>query len=525
MSGFHRCAALVLALVTLAGGAFGTFGQAQAGSGTFVALLEYEPITLDPSIAYDVAAWNIFTQVYEGLVKPLPGTTDVGPGLALSWSTSVDGLTWTFNLRHGVVFHDGTPLTASAVKFSFERLLSINQGPAWMFSAISAVNVVNEFTVQIVLSYPYAPFLAALSQPMAAMIVSPGILSHETAGDQAQGWIYDHDAGTGPYKLDRWLHGQELVLVQFDGYWKGWQGDHFDSIIYRLVPEHASQQLLLEQGVAHASNTRDGLPLESLTQLGQSGKVVIYSTAGENVDMIGLNASRGPCANPLVRQAISYAMDRAGVATSLYFGHATQAAGPVPPTFWGFDGSAHVYRYDLIKARQLLIQAGYASGLTLQAITDENALRQREMQALASALDEIGVKVNIVTMTWPTEYEKLTNLDTAPDLYSFTWYSDYADPDDVIFPLYHSSQKGSAGFNLGWYGNGTVDQMLDKARNETDRALRVKDYAQIQKLIIEDAAAIWVVNPDTVFAVSAKIGGFIYTPFWSYNVYDMFLQK
>lgn len=496
-----------------------------AQSNAFVPLLEYEPITLDPSIAYDVAAWNVFTQVYEGLVKPLPGTTEPGPGLATSWESSEDGTRWVFHLRENVSFHDGTAFTAAAVKFSFDRLLEINQGPAWMFAAISSVNVLDDYTVEILLDHPYAPFLAALSQPMGAMIVSPGVLDHAQDGDLAQGWLYDHAAGTGPYTLDRWIHGQELVLTAFTDYWKGWEGDHFDSVIYRLVPEHASQRLLLEQGVAHASNTRDGLPLEALTQLEQSGSIVVYSTPGENVDMIGINTAKGPCTDPDVRRALSYAMDYAGVANSLYFGRATVASGPVPPTFWGFDGSANDYSYDLNMARQLLDKAGYAPGtLALEAITDENALRQREMQALASALDEVGVAVNIVTMTWPTEYATLTNLDTAPDLYSFTWYADYADPDDVIFPLFHSSQVGDGGFNLGWYSNPDVDRLLEEAQRETDQERRVALYSEIQTLLIEDAAAVWIVNPDAVFAINSSIEGFVYTPFWSYNVYDMYLK-
>lgn len=512
---------LLVAVMIVAGAALGVVGQ----SGAFVALLEYEPITLDPSIAYDVAAWNLFTQVYEGLVKPLPGTTTPGPGLALSWESSENATKWVFHLRQGVVFHDGAAFDASAVKFSFDRLRNINQGPAWMFAAISAVNVIDTYTVEIVLDHPYAPFLAALSQPMGAMIVSPGVMAHEKNGDLAQEWLYDHAAGTGPYKLDRWIHGQEFVLARFDGYRGGWEGDHFDTVIYRLVPEHASQRLLLEQGIAHASNTRDGLPLEALTQLGQAGNLNIYATAGENVDMIGINTAKGPCADPKVRQAISYAMDYAGVADNLYFGRATVAKGPVPPTFWGFDASANPYNYSLATARQLLAAAGHSSGLVLNAITDENALRQREMQTLASALDEIGVKVNIVTMTWPTEYAALTNQDTAPDLYSFTWYADYADPDDVIYPLFHSSQVGEGGFNLGWYSNPAVDNLLKEAQQETNRERRVGLYSQIQRILVEDAAAIWIVNPDAVFAVSSKVEGFVYTPFWSYNIYDMHLKR
>lgn len=511
---------LLIAVLLAAGVTLGAVAQSSA----FVALLEYEPITLDTSIAYDVAAWNVFTQVYEGLLKPLPGTTVPGPGLALSWESSDDGTVWTFRLRQGVLFHDGTPFDASAVKFSFDRLLQINQGPAWMFAAISAVNVIDTYTVEIVLKHPYTPFLAALSQPMGAMIVSPGILAHEKDGDLSQEWLYDHAAGTGPYKLDRWIRGQELVLVAFDEYWKGWEGDHFDTAIYRLVPEHASQRLLLEQGIAHASNTRDGLPLEALTQLSQSSNLKIYDTAGENVDMIGINTAKGPCADPKVRQALSYAMDYAGVADSLYFGRATVAKGPVPPTYWGFDASANPYRYDLAEARRLLNEAGHGSGLVLNAVTDENALRQREMQALASALEEIGVTVNIVTMTWPTLYATLTNLDTAPDLYSFTWYADYADPDDVIFPLFHSSQVGDGGFNLGWYSNLPLDSLLEEAKQETNRERRIELYSQIQRILVEDAAAIWIVNPDAVFAVNSNIEGFVYTPFWSYNIYDMHMQ-
>jgi peptide/nickel transport system substrate-binding protein len=315
-----------------------------------------------------------------------------------------------------------------------------------------------------------------------------------------------------------------MVLVRFDEYWGGWEGNHFDTAIYRLVPEHASQRLLLEQGIAHASNTRDGLPLEALTELEQSGNLEIYATAGENVDMIGINTATGPCSDPKVRQAISYAMDYQGVSDSLYFGRATVAKGPVPPTYWGFDDSANSYRYDLARVRELLDDAGYADDLVLNAVTDENALRQREMQALASALDEVGVTVNIVTMTWPTLYATLTNLDTAPDLYSFTWYADYADPDDVIFPLFHSSQVGDGGFNLGWYANPAVDVLLERAQRETDKDQRIGTYAEIQRILVDDAAAIWIVNPDAVFAISSSIEGFVYTPFWSYGIYNMYMK-
>ena len=173
---------------------------------------------------------------YDRLVAYKGSSTELVPSLATSWEISKDGKVYTFRLRHGVKFHDGTEFTAKDVKFSLDRMIKINKGPAWIYTQdmdLNSVKVVDDYTVQITLTHPYAAFLYTIAYVGASIMNSTLVMKHEVNGDLGQAWLQDHDAGSGPYIMTQWVPNVQVVLKKFGDYWHGWTGKHVSTVIIK----------------------------------------------------------------------------------------------------------------------------------------------------------------------------------------------------------------------------------------------------------------------------------------------------
>lgn len=506
----------ILASSLIGGSAGVALAQAPTPNQTLVVLENYDATTLDPAIAYDPPSVQATSLAYESLLTLKGSTTALAPGLAVQWHESDQGKVWTLALRHGVQFADGTAFTSAAVKFSLERLIHMNQGPAWMFDVISQIAIPSRYTVVITLKYPYQPFIYTLAQPAGGLIVSPaGVIKHGNA------WFQNHTDGTGPYQVQTWIHGNEIVLTKNPDYWQGWGGHHVDQVILKISTEPSTEQMLLQSGQADMNNA---FPLSNAAQLqGQPG-LAVHVEPGPSLLYIGLNNRQGPTSNVLVRRALSYAMDYRGAVRTIYNGFAQQAQGPVPNVIWGHDSSLFQYHYDLKMARSLLTQAGYPHGFHLTITCEENPLYEQVVQSFSSSLAQIGVDATVKVLPWAVEYEALVNPKTAPGAFITSWYGDFADPDGYLYPLFDSAAQGSVGFNLEWYGNPKVDALLSQARTQPNHTSRVRLYTEVQRLLVKDAPVIWVLNQKTAVVTRSDVHGDVFNPLWPVNVYAISKQ-
>jgi peptide/nickel transport system substrate-binding protein len=523
-----RSVKVALVVASMAFLALWATGLAQSSSAqeTLVLLLDDHPGSLDPALSMDQFTGAVQAGAYESLLRYDTETGKVEPLLATSWKSEDNGQKWIFNLRHNVTFSDGTPFNADAVVFTFQRMLKINQGPAYMFSALQDVKALDPYTVEFDLKHPYAPFLYVLAERAGGGILNPtAVKAHETNGDLGQGWLRDHMAGTGPYILQQWVPGQQIVMVRNPHYWRGWSGDHLDRIILKVTTQPSTQLLAVESGQADALANVESphVPFSDLASIAKKPGVSVSQHTGTSELIVGFNAQHGPTANALVREALSYAIDYQGIIKNIYSGYAKTATGAIPAGIWGHDASLPHYTFDLAKAKSLLAQAGYPKGgFTLTFTVEPNPNYSKVVQSIASTYSQLGVNVKIEQMPWAEEYALLEKPDQAPAMYITGWYADYPDPDSYMYPLYDTASWGSKGFNLGYYSNKQVDQWLSQAQTTVDHATRVQLYKKAQEQLYKDAPVAWILNQSEIFIQQTRLKGFNYSPFTGFNYYAMY---
>jgi len=460
----------------------------------------------DPAVAFSMEV-VMLVNVYEPLVyyNPPGSAEQLRPGLATSWEKSADGLTWTFHLRKGVVFHDGEPFNAQAVKASIDRTRELKKGAYYIWSAVKELKVVDDDTIQFLLSEP-APIDLIASSQYGAYIYSP------KAAAKGSDWFMEgHGAGTGPYMVEKWEKNQQVVLKKFDKYWGGWEGKHFDTAIIKIVLEASTQVQMLKSGEADFSSLA---PVDSLDGLKSSpGVEVITPTSWKN-SMFLINTKKAPTDNLKVRQALQYAWDYSSVVDSIYNGLATVALGPVPASMWGHNDALPAPEFNLEKARQLIKESGLSPDqlkmrMAYIATSQEYA---NCAQLLQANLAQIGVALELTPGEWSTIWEQAKSLDTAPNLQSMTWWPTYATPSDWLIGMFKTEEK--ALFNLSHYSNPKVDELLIKglALEGSDRPAAVKAYEAAQKLIAEDATAIFYADIASRIVKRASVAGMVYNP-------------
>ena len=326
---------------------------AQGDPDVLTVALSSAPETLDPHVASSRAV-PLLENVYEPLAGLEGPTLDITPMLAESWDVSDDGTVYTFHLRSGVTFHDGTAFTADAVKTNFERVLSIQKGPYWALSYLDSIEAVDPLTVRMTIRPGGPPFIQAVS--MVGIISPQAIAEHTVGDDQAQDWLALNTDGTGPYSVGQYVRGDRIILERFDDYWQGWDGPHFARAVMLFVPEMSSSALMIEQAEVDLA---EQVPPESLPSLRSNPKVnVVESQDGVRVLYLMLNASAGPTADVRVRQALNYAFDTESFLAATG-GAFVASDGPVPAALLGgYKPDIPYQTFDLDRAKGLLQEAG-----------------------------------------------------------------------------------------------------------------------------------------------------------------------
>lgn len=316
-----------------------------------------DSISLDPALIVDGESSKVLNNINEGLVRYVEGGTQVEPALATSWEVSDDGKVWTFHLREGVKFHDGTPFNADAVVWNIERQLPPNATEdmayaGFTFEPVEKVEKVDDLTVRITLKNPFSPFLANLAMGLAAPIISP--TAYEQYGDK-----YGQEAavGTGPFKFVSWERDSQIVLEANEDYWGG--APKVDRVVFRVIKENAARANELIAGNVDIIDGIDPADVERLK--GETG-INFLQAPGMNINYLGFRTDRPPFDNPKVREAISRAIDRNAL-MALYAGTAEVANGPLPSNLFGYVPSLTPYEYDPARAVELLHEAGYQAEL------------------------------------------------------------------------------------------------------------------------------------------------------------------
>jgi peptide/nickel transport system substrate-binding protein len=486
-----------------------------------------QPSSLDIATEYEAAAMAVNRVVYERLVRYSGDGTDIEPELATSWTISEDGKEYTFQLRQGVKFQDGTDFNGEAVKFSFDRVLKINQGPAWMFSVIDSINCPDEYTVTFVLKEPFSAFLPVLANIWGTGIVSPtAVTSNEVDGDSATTYMQDHMVGTGPYKFVEWVHGDHITLERNPDYWGGWtetDGKIIDRVVIKFITEAATQRLQLEKGdIDIAMN----IAVDDIAAVSQEEGLVLVEKPSMMGTYVRFNLAKAPCDNAKFREAIRYAIDYDGIINGIMQGHAVQMQGPAAIGLPGHDDSLPVFAQDMDKARELLAESGVATPVTLQYVYETGQEDRRMVgELIQSNLAELGINVEITTMPWETLWGSVSAEDRTqtPDLVANGWWPDYADVEDYLYPMYYTTQAPPNSLNIGFYSNTEVDALLDQAMVETDDAVRNDLYKQAQQLIVADVASLDLYQKTMTIMMRDSVSGFVYNPIYTeaFNIYDM----
>jgi len=491
-------------LVLMVVGLFSISGAAQAEDNTLVFASAAEVRTMDPHITMDNTAWRSIYYCYDRLVELVGGTTDIQPGLATSWEVSEDKTKYTFNLREGIEFSDGTPFNAEAVKFNFDRLLDIGSAPSGLFKVVTNVEVIDEYTVEFTLDHPFAPFIKTLATNQAS-IVSPGIMEYEEDDDYAQDWLSANTAGTGPFVLESWERGRRMVLSKKEDYWG--ELAKLDQVIIRFISESSEIRMLMERGEVDMSTS---LTIDQMEAMRGTEGIVIVEEPSFMCQYVYLNNQNEYLKHVKVRQAISYAVDYDGIIESLYRGHATQMRGPIPQGLSGHSEDVYQYHQDFDKARALLEAAGYEDGFSVEIMVSPTVPEWRKMATvIQDNLSNIGIDLEVRSYAWPTLRDKLDRGDF--DMSFGYWTPDYPDADMFTWYWFLSDNGGLAG-NRSFYDNHVMDELVTLERREVDTEKRMALFEGIQWIAVSDAPYVYLLQANHQVAMRDRVKGYEYNP-------------
>ena len=466
---------------------------APEATNTLVFAPSADATTLDPHNTTDSQSDQIIWMIYNALIRYDEDMNFV-PDLALAWKVADDQVTWTFELREGVRFHDGSLFDARAVKASFERVLDPEQGHNRrdLFAPIERVDVVDDLTVNVVTRYPFGAF-----EPMMAH-VSAAIVS-----------VGNENSGTGPYKLRSWRKDLELVLERNEDYW-GETGT-LDTIVYRPIPEASSRVIALESGDVDVITQ---IPPADLKRLENDPDVVVNKTVSIGSQQFRFHCKRKPFTDPRVRKAISYAIDRRSILENLMPGMAEPSTGPLTPRIRGRADLGEI-PYDTEKAKALLAEAGYPDGFSTRITTTPRYNMGVELaQAMAAQLAKVGIEAEIEVLEWGTIRQYWGGLlpeDCPLDIFIMGAGASSADADWGLRPIFRTQERNEN--NYGYYSNAEFDDLIERAMREIDPGPRNALYQRAQEIVyLEDPGALWLYDNYHVVATRANVASVTISP-------------
>lgn len=482
--------------------------------------LNSEPLTnWDPAIEFSNGI-HVHNNIYEQLVRYDATAKKIIPLLAESYTVSDDGLTWTFKIRQGVKFQNGDPLTADDVKYSIDRTMALGAGASYIWSAVESITVTDPYTVEFKLNYKNPLDLVAATG-YAAFIYSKKCVN------EANEWIAEaKNCGTGPYILKSAKWGDEVILEAFEDYWGGWGDKYFSQVVFKKISETATRRQMIEAGEATITVE---LPYSDVNALKENPSVKVnIEPSWQN--LIGMfNTQKPPLDNVKVRQALAYAFPYEQVINTAVGGYARQSYGVVPYGMWGFSDQLPRYTYDLEKAKALLAEAGVPTGLKLLlTYTAGNETEKSTAELYKSELAKLGIELEIRSMPWDSQWELAKNPDplARQDIFIMYWWPDLPSPYSFLFSTFHTETEPL--FNLAYYYNPEFDTLIDQANELTasDFSAAEQDFVDAQKILLEDAASLFIYDRQDVWITVNNLQGFKFNPAYPTVMFfhDMYLE-
>ena len=467
--------------------------------------------TLDPHTVFDVGRVAVRLNLYDGLYRWLDNPPKLNPWLAESYTVSPDGLTYTFKLRKGAKFHDGAEVTAEDVRYSMERILALKKGAASLFATMiqpGQTKAVDRYTVQFTLAKPSAIFLAVV--PEIHVVNSALLKKNEKDGDWGGAWLTGNDAGSGSYALSRYDPAIGFSAKRFKEHFYGWGDKYIDEIEFQSVREDNTRVLGMIKG--DFQGTGGYLPLDQVKRLRAAPNVKVLEQESMRIMMFQLNNQRPPINDVHVRRAISYAFDYNGFNNEILGGSVERNPTPIPNNMWGVPKDVKGYTYDLEKAKQELAQAKVKvdRALTVGFLTGFSQTEQAAT-VMQSGLRKIGIESKLQGELWPVMVDKMKKPETSPDMVVYWISTYYADPNNWIGEMFHSGQWGTFKAS-SFYKNPKVDELLDVALRSTDQKVREKAYQDATRIVVDEAAGVWVYNTKWFGPWAKNLEGIRFSP-------------
>lgn len=537
-----RLSALVVsvAVALLAASSAGGRTDSSTGTpsgGTLVFGTASDPVILDPILVSDGESLRVTRQIYEGLLTVKLGTTQVQGDLATSWKVSKNGLAWTFNLRKGVKFHDGTPFNAQAVCFNFGRWYGFKgpfQNPAatsyWQDifggfrnpepgtpteSLYKGCKALNASTVRIFLTKRSASFLSALALNNFGFSSPKALQQYEADKAELRGgnpvftgsYGFQHPTGTGAWKFESWAVGNRLVLVRNKDYWG--KKAQLDRLIFRPIANNAARLQALQTGEV---NGYDLVAPEDMGTIRSRRELKLLDRPAFNVAYVGFNQKQAPMDKLLVRQAVAHGLDRRAVVGSFYAGRGEVAHEFMPPSLFGYAKDVKKYTYDPERSKRLLRQAGLSLPVKIEFWYPTAVSRpympdpKRNFEAFQASLEKAGFDVTARAAPWRPDYLNAVQTGKGGHLYLLGWTGDYGDPDNFLGTFFQQEDP-QWGFK-----NQKIFSLLDRAEAEVDVKKRTKLYEHANRAIMEFLPGVPYAHTKPALGFQARVKGYIPSP-------------
>ncbi len=477
---------------------------------TLVFAMNTDVQSMDPQIQNDTTSEQVVKMLYNTLLKFEDDGTVVGD-LAESWSVSEDKLTWTFNLKQGVKFHNGKELTSADVKATFDRALNAEAGglrTTEIIKMFTSVEAPDPYTVTITTDAPYGPMESLMCNMSLGIMDADYIEQYGLdLGTSAEG-----ENGTGPFKVVSWERDQEIVVERFDEYFD--TPAKLQTVVYTIIPEAASRVIALETGEVDVIDKPTDEDLARLEADTENFTVLRKPTISQRLFRFGCNDPI--ISNTKVRQAIVYAIDRQAIIDALFTGSGYPSTAPLAPVTFGYSDLGEIEQ-DLELAKSLLAEAGYPDGFDTKIITTERYQNGIELaEIISQQLAEIGINAEIEVWEWSAlsaSWNGITADEFDQPIFIMGAGPSMRDADGGLRGLYTTSETGLNDRNYGFYSNAEVDSLIEQGMQETDQQKRVEIYKEAMEILYrEDPVAFWLFDMYGLAITSSRVEGVTLSP-------------
>jgi len=451
--------------------------------------------SLDPQGHNDVASERVSFLLYNRLFR-LNTDFEVVPDLAESWEQP-SPTEWVIKIKEGVMFHDGTEMKASDVKFSLDRSLTMPK-VQHVLAEVESIEVVDDYTVKITTKTAFAPFLFTLVHAGASILPQ----AYVESGDE-----FANPIGSGPYTFVEWVSGDKISVVKNENYFDADNMGQMPKITFKVIPEGTSRTIALETGEV---DVVDELPSNDIAKVEESPDLKMYTSASTRLDYYGMNTAMAPFDNELVRQAFNYAIDKESVMIVAIDGAGVETNSILAPSMLGYKASD--YTYDPEKAKALLAEAGYPDGfeMTIWASGDQ---RKRMAEVIQANLMDIGITSTIEMLEWGTYIDAL--MAGEGQTFVMGWTSN-PDPDSTLTPLYYSESVG--GMNFTRIEDSKIDELILAGRSEMDLDKRIAIYNELHAYTMEKAPLVPLFTKNNLVGANAGLSGVELSPQGLWNI-------